>query len=314
MFDLNPSPVLQTPSPRCGEGRDFGFTLAEVLITLGIIGVVAALTLPTLISNYKKQTYVTGLQKAYSVLNNVTKDAMAKDDVTNFSDTQLMQLWKDASYTSYSSEEYMAFSNELKKYYPNAELLDFSNYGRLPLIYSEKETGRKDSNYHLFKTGAIVVTSVLTCLQNQDSILYCFSFHQPPASSYGEDFMDPVNGSQGNLEHILVDVNGFKKPNQLGRDIFIFSVGYKSGKVVPAGSKAINDDFVKGVQISNCGSLPSPSKEACYSAMVTSFDNQYNSATQRNNYCFNTEAQKKPEGLNLYCADKIIKEGWKMNY
>ena len=33
------------------------FTLAEVLITLGIIGVVAALTLPTLISNYKKQTY-----------------------------------------------------------------------------------------------------------------------------------------------------------------------------------------------------------------------------------------------------------------
>ena len=49
------------------------FTLAEVLITLGIIGVVAALTLPTLISNYKKQTYVTGLQKAYSVLNNMTK-------------------------------------------------------------------------------------------------------------------------------------------------------------------------------------------------------------------------------------------------
>ena len=31
------------------------FTLAEVLITLGIIGVVAAMTLPTLINNYKKQ-------------------------------------------------------------------------------------------------------------------------------------------------------------------------------------------------------------------------------------------------------------------
>lgn len=33
----------------------FGFTLAEVLITLGIIGVVAALTLPSLVANYRKQ-------------------------------------------------------------------------------------------------------------------------------------------------------------------------------------------------------------------------------------------------------------------
>ena len=36
-------------------GKKLAFTLAEVLITLGIIGVVAALTLPALISNYKKQ-------------------------------------------------------------------------------------------------------------------------------------------------------------------------------------------------------------------------------------------------------------------
>ena len=36
----------------------FGFTLAEVLITLGIIGVVAAMTLPTLIQNYKKNCHI----------------------------------------------------------------------------------------------------------------------------------------------------------------------------------------------------------------------------------------------------------------
>ena len=36
----------------------FGFTLAEVLITLGIIGVVAALTLPSLVTNYQKQVTV----------------------------------------------------------------------------------------------------------------------------------------------------------------------------------------------------------------------------------------------------------------
>lgn len=46
-----------------------GFTLAEVLITLGIIGVVAAMTLPTLIQNYKNQVVETRLKKFYSVMN-----------------------------------------------------------------------------------------------------------------------------------------------------------------------------------------------------------------------------------------------------
>lgn len=45
-----------------------GFTLAEVLITLGIIGVVAALTIPTLITNYKKKEYSVRLKRFYSTM------------------------------------------------------------------------------------------------------------------------------------------------------------------------------------------------------------------------------------------------------
>ena len=45
-----------------------GFTLAEVLITLGIIGVVAVLTLPTLIKNYQKHETVNRLKETYSIL------------------------------------------------------------------------------------------------------------------------------------------------------------------------------------------------------------------------------------------------------
>ena len=44
------------------------FTLAEVLITLGIIGIVAALTMPALIGNYRKSQTVTQLKKIYSAL------------------------------------------------------------------------------------------------------------------------------------------------------------------------------------------------------------------------------------------------------
>jgi prepilin-type N-terminal cleavage/methylation domain-containing protein len=44
------------------------FTLAEVLITLGVIGVVSALTIPTLVQNYKKQVTANKLKKFYSIL------------------------------------------------------------------------------------------------------------------------------------------------------------------------------------------------------------------------------------------------------
>ncbi|CCY62705.1 putative General secretion pathway protein H [Clostridium sp. CAG:967] len=46
-----------------------GFTLAEVLITLGIIGIVAAMTMPALIANSKKTEYSSKLKKFYSVMN-----------------------------------------------------------------------------------------------------------------------------------------------------------------------------------------------------------------------------------------------------
>ena len=45
-------------------GSKWGFTLAEVLITLGIIGVVAALTIPQVVQNYQKQATATALKKA----------------------------------------------------------------------------------------------------------------------------------------------------------------------------------------------------------------------------------------------------------
>ncbi len=44
------------------------FTLAEVLVTLGIIGVVSAMTVPTLMQNYQRKSYVTQLHKVYNQL------------------------------------------------------------------------------------------------------------------------------------------------------------------------------------------------------------------------------------------------------
>ena len=56
----------KTPSP--WERGKIAFTLAEVLITLGIIGIVAAMTCPTLVSKYRKAVVETSLKKTYSIL------------------------------------------------------------------------------------------------------------------------------------------------------------------------------------------------------------------------------------------------------
>ena len=52
-----------------------GFTLAEVLITIGIIGVVAAMTLPSVILNYQEKATMTKVKKAYSIINQAYQKA-----------------------------------------------------------------------------------------------------------------------------------------------------------------------------------------------------------------------------------------------
>lgn len=57
----------------------FGFTLAEVLITLGIIGIVAAMTIPTLISKNQKRVIEAKLKEDYSIIQQVIKSNEGND-------------------------------------------------------------------------------------------------------------------------------------------------------------------------------------------------------------------------------------------
>ena len=66
-----------------------GFTLAEVLITLAIIGVVAAISIPSVISNSQQQEFKTGLRKAVSVLNSAITMNIAIDGETPYDNGNL---------------------------------------------------------------------------------------------------------------------------------------------------------------------------------------------------------------------------------
>jgi len=71
------------PLPNYGGEKKAAFTLAEVLITLAIIGVVAAMTIPTLISGYNKQVVETRLVKFYSSMNQAINLSTVENGATS---------------------------------------------------------------------------------------------------------------------------------------------------------------------------------------------------------------------------------------
>lgn len=77
-----------------------GFTLAEVLITLVIIGVIAAMTIPTLMNSTNQQEYRTGFKKAISSLNQALslnyalEGTMVGDSTLNSTSAMITNLFK----------------------------------------------------------------------------------------------------------------------------------------------------------------------------------------------------------------------------
>ena len=79
--------------------KKLAFTLAEVLITLGIIGVVAAMTMPTLITNYQKRATVAKLKRAYSVIKQAY--LMSYDQVGDLKFSEIRALGKESYFKTY---------------------------------------------------------------------------------------------------------------------------------------------------------------------------------------------------------------------
>ena len=84
----------QPAAPRRCAGELSGFTLAEVLVTLMIIGVIAAMTIPSLMQNTQQQEFKAAYKKAVSMLNQAVSLNYALDgeDATSFMGTGFYNL------------------------------------------------------------------------------------------------------------------------------------------------------------------------------------------------------------------------------
>ena len=190
-----------------------GFTLAEVLITLGIIGVVAALTMPSLIGNYKKQQSVEQVKKAYSVLAQAFNHAIAEYGDSSEWDTVT------------PSNAYSYFDTYWKPYIqaPNR-------------CYTYKECGYEVLN-PFFKTNRARDGYVVSIEGGSRVMFYL---------NDGAFVMIIVgSGYSADDRRILVDLNGPKLPNRFGNDVFFFLRVNGKG-IVPYGydqtEAAINAD------------------------------------------------------------------------
>ncbi len=188
----------------------FAFTLAEVLITLGIIGIVAAMTIPTLISNYQKKQTVTKLQKAISVLNQAYK--LSFDDVGEPEDAFSM-----------GSDEY--FKQYWSPYLKVSTICTMdSNYCGYNNNQPFVSLDGTNANVGLFVPNASRI-SFLT----PDGFLYII---------YTGNYATQPDGTRKwqSFPRVLVDINGPTGPNRQGRDVFwLLRTQNNGGGIQPVG-------------------------------------------------------------------------------
>ena len=208
--------------------RKSAFTLAEVLITLGIIGVVAAMTIPGLVGKYKDKVMITQTKKTYATILSALdklKYEMGASDYTGvflqdksveenanlffskFKTLQICDRGKKGCTTS--TFKYPSVKNDGKgknasfnaTYFYRGILPDGSVVGINPYVGGDAECGRIFNNKKTDADGNWI--------------------------SDGKGGYETVASYSKQCGTLMIDANGIKAPNQLGADVFFFIIGPK---------------------------------------------------------------------------------------
>jgi len=181
------------------------FTLAEVLIVIGIVGMIANLTIPTLMQNVQKQVQVTQLKKFYTVFQAGIKKYMLDQGCYDLQCTGLFEGNRTNGYWATNMNTVMRSIFKVdKSCNPSAGGCD--KYMRA-LDKTPYPTNQ-------FYFGYIFKTSDNYLVQMWDS----------DAGNCSN-----VTTTTSKLNHycgqVYVDINGSKPPDIIGRDMFIFVIG-----------------------------------------------------------------------------------------
>lgn len=208
-----------------------GFTLAEILIVLAIIGVVAAITLPGLLTDTTSAQIGPKLAKAVSMFEQGNEALLNAESSDSLSDAGVID---NAS----------AYGNSL------------SNYLKIsPFTYP---TGTAQTATHSIAKAVCSLTgeySKATPFISKDGMLYLISLNA--------DEKGAVTIGAGTTPHrqllgnVYVDINGARRPNAVGTDIFAFTL-WNDGSLRPVGGANWNEASGQCTWQTNCpnGAVP----------------------------------------------------------
>ena len=248
------------------------FTLAEVLITLGIIGVVAAMTLPTLITKYQKKQTLNQLKKAYSEINQAIR--MAEKDFGP------LESWDFANFET--AEERIKYFSE-NYFFPNIKIIK-------KCVPASEECW---SSNPLNIDGATFTATGLNSAGSNAIVT---------ASGYSVYYWVHRVGNGG---WFFIDTNGIKKPNTLGKDIFVFIMSWGNAREVS--SSPTDQECVKklGFTAKGLDCQISPDRNMLITGGGEDSEYDYNKVYS----C--TKGSNKSEAGG-YCAALIMYDGWEM--
>ena len=186
--------------------KNCAFTLAEVLITLGIIGVVAAITLPNLMTAYKARTLRSQFMKSYSLIQQAYKMMQADGIGLSPSDFDSLVTRQIHPFQTAIQPYFTGTTNCRQGSSSSVCLNDISTKGSPYLTLA----GKNKISWSFFDDGQFAL---------KDGTLFLFE-----------------NPNGGKRVWLFVDINGIQgKPNKAGVDLFVF-------QLTDDGLKAMGDD------------------------------------------------------------------------
>lgn len=177
-----------------------GFTLSEVLITLGIVGVVAVLTIPAIMKNYRDKTYIAQLKKVYGQLSEATQTIITDEQSDNFYHTTGGVKQSCSNINDGICEKGAGYF--LNKY--------------LKIVHNNCAEGYKCiSNNYTNAAGETVggINDKSYCVQTANGATICTSY-EPSVSGIADKA----------CLSLIIDVNGPAKPNITGKDVFAVDI------------------------------------------------------------------------------------------
>lgn len=268
-----------------GNIHRVAFTLAEVLITLAIIGVVAALTIPTLVTNYQKKSYVTGLQKSYSQLLNGFKLMAASEGVEYLADTQFLkdlEMLEDGATMAHPASVLNSINKNLTKYFRIANAC----------------LGANQNDCSMYKVNYKYLNGSEEEDMTMEGLPY-FQLQDGTTVFLAEVNVEPPNNNIITI-FLMIDINGEKGPNTFGRDLF--------GNFALLDFENKNNNIVRGsIRLISYSKYAGELGEFHYDKYSDLGDEaKYNCGIIGNSDI--------SEATGTDCIDRIVEEGWKMNY